>query len=98
MPRFDGYLSHFMRQRRLELNLRQKDVAEAIGSTADFVSLLEAGERRLDLDKVPLLADVLQAKCAWALWDRCPQLFLEIFAAESVAAPPEPVPTQAGAA
>lgn len=105
MPnRFEGYISNFIRQRRLQLGLTQKAVAQMIGVTADFISLLESGERRLDLDRIPRLADALDVErfdlCASALRDRCPQLFAEIFSVESVAAPPEPLqPTiQGGAA
>lgn len=95
MPnRFEGYISNFIRRRRLQLGLTQKAVAQIIGVTADFISLLESGERRLDLDRMPRLADALGAErgdvCAWALLDRCPELFAEIFSVESVAAPPEP--------
>jgi transcriptional regulator with XRE-family HTH domain len=95
MPnRFEGYISNFIRQRRLQLGLTQKEVAQMIGVTADFISLLESGERRLDLDRIPRLADALDAErfdlCASALRDRCPRLFAEIFSVESVAAPPEP--------
>jgi transcriptional regulator with XRE-family HTH domain len=94
MPnRFEGYISNFLRRRRLQLGRTQKEVAQIIGVTPDYISLLESGERRLDLDRIPRLADALDAErgdvCAWALLDRCPQLFAEIFSVESVAAPPE---------
>ncbi|HLW80036.1 MAG TPA: helix-turn-helix transcriptional regulator [Terriglobia bacterium] len=94
MPnRFEGYISNFMRQRRLELDLTQREVAEVVGVTPDFIALLEAGMRRLDLARMPRLADALSTArgdlCAWALLDRCPELFAEIFSVESVAAPPE---------
>lgn len=104
MPnRFEGYISNFIRQRRLQLGLTQKEVAQILGVTADYISLLESGERRLDLDRIPRLADALDAErgnvCAWALLDRCPQLFAEIFSVESVAAPPEsPQPANPGGA
>jgi transcriptional regulator with XRE-family HTH domain len=106
MPnRFEGYISNFTRQRRLQLGLTQKDVAQILGVTADYISLLESGERRLDLDRIPRLADALDAErfdlCASALRDRCPQLFAEIFSSvESVAVPPESpqTATQGGAA
>jgi transcriptional regulator with XRE-family HTH domain len=92
--RFAGYISNFIRRRRLELGLTQREVAQILDVTPDFISLLESGERRLDLDRIPRLADALSAErgdlCAWALLDRCPALFAEIFAVESVAVPPEP--------
>ncbi len=85
MPnRFEGPFSHFIRQRRLELGKTQKQVAEVLGTTADFVTLAEAGERRIDLDRIPLLADALEVDraelCMWALSERAPVLFSELFA------------------
>jgi len=89
-----GYVSTYLRRRRLQLGITQKEVGAVIGVTRDYVSLLESGDRQLDLDRVPLLADALDTNrgdlCAWALLDRCPALFAEIFSVDSVAAPPEP--------
>ncbi len=85
MPkRVAGPFSHFIRQRRLELGKTQKQIAEVLGTTADFVTLAEAGERRIDLDRIPLLADALEIDrtdlCVWALSERAPVLFGELFA------------------
>ncbi len=85
MPnRFEGPFSQFIRQRRLELGKTQKQVAGVLGTTADFVTLAEAGERRIDLDRIPLLADALEVDrgelCLWALSERAPVLFGELFA------------------
>ncbi len=84
MPnRFEGPFSHYIRQRRLDLDKTQKQVAEVLGTTPDFVTLVEAGERRIDLDRVPLLADALEVDrtdlCVWALSERAPVLFSEVF-------------------
>lgn len=53
-------MREFVRQRREELNLTQVDIARAVGVTSgDFISLVEKGIRRLDLDRIPRLAEVL---------------------------------------
>jgi transcriptional regulator with XRE-family HTH domain len=55
-------LRTFMRRRREELGLTQVDVARAVGvSSGDFISLVEKGIRKLDLDRMPRLAEVLQS-------------------------------------
>lgn len=84
MPnRFTGHLSNYIRHRRDFLGKTQKVVAEAVGVTPDFIALIEAGERRLDLDKVPLLADALEvsrtALCQQALRERAPALYGQLF-------------------
>ena len=97
MPnRFEGYISNFIRQRRLQLgpDPERSRPDPQTASPRLSISLLESGERRLDLDRIPRLADALDAErfalCASALRDRCPQLFAEIFSSvESVAAAPE---------
>lgn len=42
-------LQSLLRQIRLEVGLRQSDVAERLGEPQSFVSKYESGERRLDL-------------------------------------------------
>jgi transcriptional regulator with XRE-family HTH domain len=84
MPnRFENHFSHFIRSRRHQLNLTQQEVADALGVTSDFIGLVELGYRRLDLDKIPQLADVLNVESVglslWALRDRAPQLYQTIF-------------------
>ena len=84
MPnRFEGPFSHYIRQRRLALDKTQKQVGQVIGTTADFITLAEAGERRIDLNRIPLLADALEVErfdlCLWALSERAPDLYYELF-------------------
>ena len=84
MPnRFEGPLSFIIRYRRILLGKTQQQIADTLGVTADFVALLESGRRRLDLDKVPLLAGALRnnrrALCQQALLERAPLLYHELF-------------------
>jgi transcriptional regulator with XRE-family HTH domain len=96
MPKFGGVVSNLLRMRRQQLNLRQRDIADALDVTADYICLVEAGERRLELDRIPELADVLQISrrflCGWALKERSPYLFDQLFTGE------EAPPTQEGSA
>ena len=43
------YLQTLLRQIRLEVGLRQADLAKRLGQPQSFVSKYESGERRLDL-------------------------------------------------
>jgi transcriptional regulator with XRE-family HTH domain len=84
MPnRFEGAFSHLIRRRREELNLTRAEVAEQIGVTTDAITLVELGYRRLDLDRVPALADALKLNrrhlCRQALQERAPQLYRQLF-------------------
>lgn len=50
-----------IRERREELHLSQGAVARGLGiSSPEFVGMVEKGQRRLQLNKVPMLAVVLQ--------------------------------------
>jgi transcriptional regulator with XRE-family HTH domain len=85
MPcRFAGPLSALIRNRREELNLTQKQVADVLGVTADFMSLVESGHRRLSLDHVALLAHALAIDppylCRTALEERAPFFCAQLFA------------------
>jgi transcriptional regulator with XRE-family HTH domain len=54
-------LRELLKHRRQELGLRQPDIAKAIGvKSADFISLVESGQRSMDLDRVPALARILK--------------------------------------
>jgi transcriptional regulator with XRE-family HTH domain len=84
MPnRFDGDFCRLIRHRRQELNLTQAEVANKLGVTADCVTLVELGYRRLDLDRIPVLADALNLNrrqlCREALKSRAPQLYQELY-------------------
>jgi transcriptional regulator with XRE-family HTH domain len=72
-------LSTLLRQRRLELGLTQRQVADALGiKSPDFICLVEKGRKRLELDRIPQLAQVLTLDvlevCRQALEERAPAL------------------------
>jgi len=70
------------RQRQLR-NLSQHQVAERLGVTAEFITLVEAGRRRLHLDRVAAMADALgldpRPLCRLALQERAPSLHRVLF-------------------
>lgn len=78
-----------IRNRRLELGRTQREVACAVGiASPDFIGLVESGKRRLDLDRVPALAKVLEVDpgplCRQALAERAPRLAAQLFGTEAV--------------
>jgi len=81
--RFEGGLSRLIRHRREELNLTQAEVATKVGVTSDAITLVELGYRRLDLDRIPALADALKLNrrqlCRQALQERAPELYQQLF-------------------
>jgi transcriptional regulator with XRE-family HTH domain len=81
---FEGRLSRLIRHRREELHLTQQQVAEVLGVTPDFVSLVESGHRRLSLDHIGYLAHALAVHptllCKIALRERAPFFFAQLFA------------------
>ena len=84
MPnRFEGAFSRLVRHRREELNLTQAEVATKLGVTADCITLVELGYRRLDLDRIPALADAVRLNrrqlCRQALRERAPELYRQLF-------------------
>ncbi len=70
--------SRFLRQRREALALTQAEIAQACGLTEMSITLVEAGRRRLSLERVPRLAVALQVDlpelCLLALRCRYPEL------------------------
>jgi transcriptional regulator with XRE-family HTH domain len=80
---FEGLIAEVLRNRRLQLGLRQRDVAEALGVSPDFVSQVEAGDKCFDLERTPQLAAVLQINPSslahWTLIERAPQLYRALF-------------------
>lgn len=82
-------LPEFIRRRRNELNLTQTDVAQAVGvQSPDFISLIEQGLRNLSLDRIPMLAQVLQVEavelCKMALEQQFPLLADCLFSEQSI--------------
>ena len=50
-----------LKDRRQQLGLLQPDIARAIGvKSGDFISLVESGQRSMDLNRIPALARVLK--------------------------------------
>jgi transcriptional regulator with XRE-family HTH domain len=81
-------LREFIRLRRGELGLTQRALGRAIGVSGEAICFVEAGERKLHLDKVPALAGALEYDrkelCRMALQEHFPKLFAELFAAAPV--------------
>ncbi len=78
-----------VRNRRLQLGKTQRQIAEAVGiKSSDFICLIEKGTRRLDLDRLPRLAQALELDlvelCRPAFEARAPQLAAALFAVPSV--------------
>lgn len=55
-------LAALLRQVRLEANLTQSQLAEAVGQTQSYVSKYEAGEQRLDLIELEAVCDAVGIK------------------------------------
>lgn len=55
-----GPLGKFVAERRKSLNLRQSDLAEALGYTTQAISKFEAGESQIAIVVLPNLANLLQ--------------------------------------
>jgi transcriptional regulator with XRE-family HTH domain len=73
-----------IRARRIALGLTQKAVATAAGWTrAEMVCMVESGDRRPDLDRIPRLADGLVLDpadlCKFALAECYPALYKALF-------------------
>ena len=72
-----------LRQRREELSLFQAQIAEALHVTPECIGQWECGRRRMELSKLPRIAEALQldAKelCAKALSEFHPLLYAALF-------------------
>ena len=81
-----------LRQRRLALHIRQSEIAAELHVSAEIVSHWEAGRRRMELDKVPRLAEILRldAKdlCRRALCEWHPRFHDSLFGAGQPQMPP----------
>lgn len=88
-------LHMMLRRRREELNLRQADVAESLNVTPEAVTLWEGGHRRMELSKIPRLAQALQIDpkelCIKALKEYHPAFFQTLFGPRT-AAPASVIP------
>jgi len=78
-------LRDFIRRRRGALHLSQKALGKLIGVTGELICFVEAGQRRLNLDRMPDLASALgcdpKKLCRLALQEAAPALYAELFAA-----------------
>jgi transcriptional regulator with XRE-family HTH domain len=78
-------LRDFIRRRRGALHLSQKALGKLIGVTGELICFVEAGQRRLNLDRMPDLASALgcdrKELCRRALQEAAPSLYAELFAA-----------------
>jgi transcriptional regulator with XRE-family HTH domain len=86
---FEGRLSRYIRHRREELRLTHQQLADLIQVSPGFVSLVESGHRRLDLDRIPQLADALETDRTYLCWmaviEGKPVIFQELFGAPVLA-------------
>lgn len=78
------YFQSLIRERRLKLKKSQAEIARAIGvGSPEFITMVEAGRRRIDLDRVPDLARALEVKpeylCKVALKEAAPEMFRVFF-------------------
>ena len=82
-----GQVTEFTRvisERRLALGKTQAEIARAIGvSSPEFIGMVEAGLRRIDLNRVPMLARALNYDpaelCKLAVQEQAPELFRTLF-------------------
>ena len=78
-------LRDFIRRRRGDLHLSQRALGQLIGVTGELICFVEAGQRRLNLDRMPDLASALgcdpKKLCRLALQEAAPALYAELFAA-----------------
>ncbi len=88
-----------IRERRKELGRSQADIARAIGiDSPEFISMLELGVRRIDLNRVPALARALELDsstlCQHALWEAAPEMFRTLFGENYAPGRVEPAPPE----
>ena len=82
-------LNVLLRRRREELHLRQSQVAEVLRVTPECVGRWEDGSRRMELSKVPRIAEALRldpkALCMRALAEFFPRVHDTLFGNGAVA-------------
>jgi DNA-binding XRE family transcriptional regulator len=78
-----------LRRRRKELRLLQSQVAESIGVSPQCVTLWESGRRRMELSKLPRLAQILKLDgkqlCVQGLREFHPSIYATLFETGTVA-------------
>jgi transcriptional regulator with XRE-family HTH domain len=79
-------LSRLIKERRSMLRMTQPQIAERMRVTAECVGHWEKGTRRMELDKLPRLAEILQLDeqyvCRLALSEFHPALYDTLFGSE----------------
>ena len=84
-------LSAVIKERRTRLGLTQERIANALQVVPEAVGYWEREKRRIELDRVPRLAAVLeldeQDVCRLALFEHYPRLHAALFGAERPRAP-----------
>lgn len=85
-----------IRKRRQELKLKQSHVAEVVGTSPEFIAMVENGTRQFNLDRLPRVADVLSLDCKSlirvAMQRECPSVCAVLFGEEPIS--PESIPQQ----
>jgi transcriptional regulator with XRE-family HTH domain len=80
-------LHQILRRRRQELRLKQAHIAEALEVTAGAVGLWECGGRRMEMDKLPRIAEILRLDkrdlCLAALKQFHPVMYAAVFGREA---------------
>jgi transcriptional regulator with XRE-family HTH domain len=84
--------SNYIRERRMELGLFPEDVARMLGlKRAEPIRMVEAGERRPPLNRIPDLADALcldrTELCRMFLKETAPKFSESLFAHSEMAPP-----------
>ena len=84
-------LSRLIKQRRDTLGLKQQEIADELKVLPESIGNWERAKRRIELDRVPPLAAILQLNpqdlCRLALFEIHPRLYATLFGAER---PPQP--------
>ncbi len=79
-------LSRVIKQRRNRLGLKQQQIADALQVVPEAVGHWERGSRRIELDKLPRLAAILQLNeqdvCRIALHEFHPCLYHALYGTE----------------
>ena len=92
----DPPLHILLRRRREELRMLQADVAERLNVSPEAVTLWEGGRRRMELCKIPRLAQALQMDpkelCTRALEEYHPAFYHSLFGRRGAAAATTPQP------
>lgn len=84
-------LNILLRRRRVELGLRQAELAEVLRVTAVAIGNWEAGLRRMEFSKLPRIAAALHLDpkqvCVYALAEFYPAVYAVLFEADGAAVP-----------